>query len=110
MSYGRAVIYAAFVGTFVPCLFMAIRSIFAIAIGGYIDEVQLALWPTSIWLIAAAAGGRLSLELHALSVLANALLYSVLGFLLWVGFTKSTWLLFAIGILILVAWATMLGH
>lgn len=110
MSRGHAVVYSASLGAFVPCMFMAIRSFSAITIGGFLDEVQFALWPTSIWLIAAAGGGRVSLELHAISILANVVLYSALGLLLWVGFAKSNWVLVAIGAFILTVCVILLAH
>ena len=81
-------------------VYRAVESGFAI--------VQTLVWPTSVFMIGAAGGGSLYWELLLISTLANAILYGLLGYLIWIGVNKHGAALFAAILILLVLWGILL--
>jgi hypothetical protein len=68
----------------------------------YIDRVLLAIWPSSVLLMADPAGKSVVIPLA--SVAMNAVLYAVLGWLLWLGINRNKALLGVVAVLVLSGW------
>lgn len=77
-----------------------------------IDWVTLCLWPSSIFLVAAGTRGwddPMALQLLALSLAANAILYSGISFLIWFGLNRHASVLVATASLVVAGWIALLG-
>jgi len=101
-------------GFAIPCLFTAIwillgksRDLY-ISIGGKLEILQLLTWPSSLFMIATAGHEGIDYQMLAIAIVANVLLYALIGFLLWWGINRQRWLLYAVIGTILVGWYKLL--
>lgn len=116
MSQHRFVALSVAVGTVVPALwfiaywmfFKGDSSLSHTAMSAlYLDRVLLAIWPSSILLMADPEGKSISIPL--LSVAANAALYGAMGWLVWLGFCKSKSILGAVVVMVVAGWYFLLS-
>ena len=73
----------------------------------YFDRVLLVIWPSWVLLMADPEGT--SLLIPVVSVAANAVLYTVLGWSLWLGLNRNKALLGLVVVLALGGWHLLFG-
>jgi hypothetical protein len=111
---GMAILYVfSSAGALIPLFWMAFWQVVRFAdlqsiVGLQLYKFQLMLWPTSIFMMGTAEGRLTGLsfwKVFFLSVAANVVIYSVVGFLIHLGWTRFTLLLYIVPALILMAWS-----
>lgn len=105
-------------GLVIPILFTLIWRVLEqyphawLSIGRILVNVQLLVWPSSIFMMATAGHKGIDWGMLALSIAVNIILYAVIGFLIWWGINKYRWAIYcAIGLVLLiwyklVAWSS----
>ena len=97
MSQRRFVLWTICLGITVPALYLILERVFMkdnpglsyLVVSTYrLDYVILALWPSSILLMADPEGRSISIPLFAIS--ANVVLYAVVGWSVWVGLNRRS--------------------
>jgi len=74
-----------------------------LSIGRVLEILQLLVWPSSIFIMATAGRKGIDYRMLAISVIVNIAFYALIGFLVWWGLHKQSWMLYcAIGLLILI--------
>ncbi|MCP4347078.1 MAG: hypothetical protein GY795_16315 [Desulfobacterales bacterium] len=80
-----------------------------LSIGDKIIVIQLMIWPSSIFMMATAAHEGIDFVVLSLSITVNVLLYTVLGYFIWMGIYKHHWILYAVATVIIFAWYKLLN-
>jgi len=115
MSHWRFVVWAMGVGVAIPALWLVVQRAFLsndpslsyLVLSSYrIDRVLLALWPSSILLMADPEGR--SVAIAAVSITANAVLYGAVGWLVWFGLNRRRFVLSVVGVGVLAGWYFLL--
>ena len=75
-----------------------------------VEDIQLILWPSSIFLMATCNAGLADrIEIYSISIGVNVLLYSVAGLSFWYGIEKHSWLMgISLGMLLMMIWWRLL--
>lgn len=72
-------------------------------IGGILVNVQLLVWPSSIFMMATAGHEGIDYGMLALAITVNIVLYASIGFLIWWGMYKQRWAIYcALGLILLI--------
>ena len=102
------------VGAFIPIILSSIwpllekyPSIYRM-LGLGLLRFQVLVWPSSIFMIGTAGNKGIPIQMLSLSIIANILLYALIGFLAWFGLHKQRWVLFALALSIIVGWYRLL--
>jgi hypothetical protein len=74
---------------------------FYIMIGHKVQLIQLALWPSSIFMIATAGTKGINYKILTISIVANITFYAMLGLLTWFGLNKHRWILVVTSVIVL---------
>lgn len=115
MSYRRFVTWAVGLGVAIPVLWLVVQrtvlsgdpSLSCLALSTYrLDRVLLALWPSSI-LLMADPGGH-SVIIPAVAVAVNALVYGAVGWLIWFGLNRRRFVLPVVAVGVLAGWYFLL--
>jgi hypothetical protein len=102
------------VGIAIPIVFSALWAFLEKNLSLYrtvesvLSHLQLLVWPTSIVMLGAAGGDRFW-ALLVISAVANAILYAVVGSLIWVGLEKQRWVLFLVLAGVILGWIVLLN-
>lgn len=115
MSQWRFVVWAVGVGVAIPALWLVVQRVFLssdpslsyLILSTYrFDRVLLALWPSSILLMADPEGQ--SVAIPTVAITANAVLYGAVGWLVWFGLNRRRFLLPVVGVGVLAGWYLLL--
>lgn len=85
--------------------------VYALPIGMILFRAQLVLWPSSLMGLAVSQYEHVDvtvLTILGISIVANAVLYSIVGGLIWLGIHKARWILYVTVGLIAVGWLKLL--
>jgi len=110
----RFVVVFSLIGACLSIVFAATWSVLERHPGSYSSiatafaDVTVLLWPSSLMMLGFAGKDALPLMPLILAVLLNALLYALLGALLWWGTHRHRWVLYALGVAIALAWYRLL--
>lgn len=77
-------------------------------LGNALATLQLLIWPSSIFMMATAGHEGLDFKMLSISIAVNIVLYSIIGFIFWMGLKKHHWLLYVLVVLILLSWYKLL--
>jgi len=77
-------------------------------LGNALATLQLLIWPSSIFMIASAGYEGIDFKMLSISIAVNIVLYSIIGFIVWLGLKKHHWLLYVLVVLILLSWYILL--
>jgi len=107
----NAVQYAlryAIAGFIFPALFTLFLQYFELSISFeaslWIENLVLFLWPSSLFMMGTAGTPGINFEILSISIAVNIVLYTILGFLVWLGLNKQRWVLYLVLSLILFWW------
>lgn len=115
MSQWRFVLWAVGVGVAIPALWLVVQRAFLSSDPGLsylvlstyrFDRVLLALWPSSILLMADPEGR--SVAIPAVAITANAVLYGAVGWLVWFGLNRRRFMLPVVAVSVLAGWYALL--
>lgn len=115
MSQRRFVVFASGLGIAIPIVWLAVYWLFlrgnpalinSIMSGGHFDRVLIAVWPS--WLFMIADPEEQSVAIPAAAIAVNALLYGVVGWLLWFGLNRRRFVLPVVGVSVLAGWYFLL--
>ena len=111
----RFVVWAVGLGFAIPALWLVVQRAFLsndpglsyLVLSSYrFDRVLLALWPSSIFLMADPEGQSVAIPAAAIAV--NALLYGVVGWLVWFGLNRRRLMLPVVAVGVLAGWYALL--
>jgi hypothetical protein len=110
MSQGRFVSVAVAVGVAIPAAWLMVYWVFmrgnaAIMSAGYLPILSV-IWPS--WLLLMADPEERSVAIPAASIAVNALLYGIVGWLIWFGLNRSRLVLAAVAAALIVGWYLLL--
>ncbi len=115
MSQRRFVALAAAIGVMVPLAWLAVYWTFlrgnpalisSIMSGAHFDRVLIAVWPS--WLFLIADPEERSVAIPAAAIAVNALLYGVVGSLVWFGLNRRRFMLPVVAVGVLAGWYGLL--
>jgi hypothetical protein len=115
MSRRRFVTLAAAIGAAIPMLWLAaywafLRGnpslIYSVMSAGYFDRILVLVWPS--WLFLIADPEERSIAIPAAAIGVNALLYGVVGWLIWFGMNRNRLVLAGVVVGLLVGWYSLL--
>jgi hypothetical protein len=106
MSQGRFVGFAIAVGIAVPVTWLVVYWLFlrgnaAIMSEGHIRALSV-IWPS--WPLLMADPEERSVAIPAMSVAINALLYGIVGWLIWFGLNRNRLVLAVVAVALVVGW------
>ena len=114
MSQGRFVASAVTVGVAIPALWYVAQWAFLegdsglshLVLSSYrFDRVLLALWPSSVFLMADPEERSVAIPAAAIAV--NALLYGAVGWLVWFGLNRRRLMLPVVAVGVLAGWYSL---
>ena len=96
VGFWRAFIISVLLGAAVPLAWYATYATvdhrrLDVLFAMHFDVALMALWPSAVLLMADPLGEHL--DVHAMAVLGNVLLYAIVGALAWMGLHRSRWIL-----------------
>ena len=96
VGFWRAVMISVLLGAAVPVAWYAAYATvdhrrLDVLFAMHFDVALMALWPSSVLLMADPLGEHV--DVQAMAVLGNVLLYAIVGALTWIGFHRSRWIL-----------------
>lgn len=115
VSQLRFVILAAALGIATPVIWLVLywaflrgnpTQISSVMSTTYFDRVLVAVWPSWIFLIADPE--EQSIAIPAISIVVNAILYSILGWLVWFGLNRKRTVLGLAAAVVLAGWYFLL--
>jgi hypothetical protein len=115
MSQRRFVGFAAAIGVAVPLAWLAVYWVFlrgnpalinSIMSGAHFDRVLVVVWPS--WLFLIADPEERSVAIPAAAIAVNALLYGVVGWLVWFGLNRRRLMLPLVAVGVLAGWYALL--
>ncbi|MBX3628248.1 MAG: hypothetical protein KF892_24890 [Rhizobacter sp.] len=115
MSQYRFVALAATIGGAIPLVWLAVYWTFlrgnpalihSIMSTGHFDRILVAIWPS--WLFLIADPEERSFAIPAAAIAVNALLYGVVGWLIWFGLNRQRFMLAVLAAAVLVGWYALL--
>ena len=115
MSQWRFVAWAVGGGIAIPALWLFVQRVFLsndpslshLLLSSYrFDRVLLAVWPSSILLMADPEGQSVAIPAAAIAV--NAVLYGVVGWLVWYGLNRRRLMLPVVAVGVLAGWYALL--
>lgn len=115
MTQRRFVIFAAAIGVAIPLIWLAVYWSFlrgnpafinAIMSDGHFDRVLIAIWPS--WLFLIADPEERSVAIPVLAIAVNAMLYGVVGWLVWLGLNRWRFILPLVATGVLAGWYILL--
>lgn len=106
MSQGRFVGFAVAVGIAVPVTWLVVYWIFLRGHAAIMSEVHIralsVIWPS--WPLLMADPEERSVAIPAMSIAINALLYGVVGWLIWFGLNRNRLVLAVVAVTLIVGW------
>ena len=78
-----------------------------LSLGRVLEVIQLLLWPTSLMMMGTAREASTNITVLLISSIANALLYALIGTLIWYGIYKQPWALFLVFIVVAAGWYSL---
>lgn len=78
------------------------------SIASVLGDVTVLLWPSALIMMGFTGQEELSLVALFLAILLNALVYAMVGALLWWGIYSHRWVLYALGAAIALGWYGLL--
>ena len=115
MSQRRFVGFAAAIGVAIPLAWLAAYWVFfrgnpaltnSIMSGAHFDRVLVVVWPS--WLFLIADPEERSVAIPAAAIAVNALLYGVVGWLVWFGLNRRRLMLPLVAVGVLAGWYVLL--
>ena len=115
MSMRRFVILATAIGAAIPILWLVFYFFFlrgnsaltnTVMSVAHFDRVLVVVWPSWLLLIADPEGRSFTVPFIAIAI--NALLYGVVGWLIWIGLNRSRLLLTCVAIGLIAGWFWLL--
>ncbi|MFO7604431.1 MAG: hypothetical protein R6X06_11550 [Gammaproteobacteria bacterium] len=116
MNQRRFTIFAALLGIVIPVIWLTTYWIFLrdnptlinwIMSSNHTDRVLLALWPS--WILMIADPLERSIAIPVISIAINALLYGILGWIVWFGLHRKRAILGVVVVVVLVGWYFLLA-
>ena len=104
-------------GFVIPCLLTIAWKILVktpdlyVSISTMLFPLQMLFWPSSILMVVddlSPDQKGISYGVLTISIIANVILYSVIGFLLWWGWNRQKWVLILVGSAITMGWYKIL--
>lgn len=108
----KCILYFSCLGLVVPIIFSIVSLLYENMnrlLPSLLYKIQLMIWPSSIFMMATAANKHIDFKMLIVSIVVNVILYSLIGFFVWFGIYKQKWVLFVIGVLVLLAWYKILN-
>lgn len=108
----------ALAGFVIPCLLTIVWEIVEkipdlnIIMGIILSPILMLLWPSSILVVVndmSPDQEGINYGILAISIIANVILYSVIGFLVWWGWNRQKWILIVVGSAITIGWYKILS-
>ena len=88
VKFDKFLVISGSVGVLVPIAIVLSTKAFGTSDSALLELILFAIWPSTIFLMAAPSGGLFT-EAGFFSILANCLLYGLVGGLLWLGVYRS---------------------
>ena len=106
MTQGRFIGFAVAVGIAIPVTWLAVYWIFlrgnaALILEGHLRALSI-LWPS--WPLLMADPEERSIAIPAVSIIANALLYGIVGWFIWFGLNRNHLVLAIVVTALIVGW------
>ena len=80
------------------------------SLGNGLATLQLLIWPSSIFIMATAGHHGIDYGMLSISVAANNIvLYSIIGFVVWLSLKQHRWLLYLLIMIIILGWYKLLA-
>jgi len=113
-SLGRFIGIFSLFGLSLPLIFTLIWTILEKtkyaygSLGNGLATLELLIWPSSIFMMATAGHHGIDYGMLSISVAANIVLYSIIGFVVWLGLKQHRWLLYFLVMIIILGWYKLL--
>ena len=110
MSLGRFVGFAVAAGIAIPAAWLMLYWVFMRGNAAIMSEAHLrvlaVVWPS--WLLLMADPEERSVAIPAMSIAINALLYGIVGWLIWIGLNRNRIVLAILAAVLLAGWYLLL--